>query len=216
MRVYAACEGGGTTFVVAIAHDDPTNVVERAEFKTTTPAETIGKCCGEWPAPATATPPRRRHPATDERSQTSTRRDRCLAADPRRASSPPSAAWLATRRYDALGVATFGPVDLDPASPTYGYITTTPKPGWKHTDVLGPLRAVDPSAPILFDTDVNAPQHVSTRPCPCSGRAGQRLLEALYRLRTPPPPWLQNRATAPWSPPCSPGASPRRSHQKRG
>ena len=47
--VYAACEGGGTTFVVAIAHDDPTNVVERAEFKTTTPAETIGKCCGVYP-----------------------------------------------------------------------------------------------------------------------------------------------------------------------
>ena len=44
--VYAACEGGGTTFVVAIAHDDPTNIVERAEFKTTSPAETIGKCCG--------------------------------------------------------------------------------------------------------------------------------------------------------------------------
>ena len=46
--VYAACEGGGTTFVVAIAHDDPTNIVERAEFKTTSPAETIGKCCGAW------------------------------------------------------------------------------------------------------------------------------------------------------------------------
>ena len=85
-------------------------------------------------------------------------RDRCHTADQRRASSPPSAAWLKTRRYDALGVATFGPVDLDPASPTYGYITTTPKPGWKHTDVLGPLRAIDPSAPVLFDTDVNAPQ----------------------------------------------------------
>ena len=62
--VYAACEGGGTTFVVAIAHDDPTNIVERAEFKTTSPAETIGKCCGArgtWPLPHT---PGRRHPAT--------------------------------------------------------------------------------------------------------------------------------------------------------
>ena len=37
--VLAAVEGGGTTFVVAIAHDDPTNVVERAEFPTTTPQE---------------------------------------------------------------------------------------------------------------------------------------------------------------------------------
>ena len=62
--VYAACEGGGTTFVVAIAHDDPTNIVERAEFKTTSPAETIGKCCGARgtrPLPHT---PGRRHPAT--------------------------------------------------------------------------------------------------------------------------------------------------------
>ena len=62
--VYAACEGGGTTFVVAIAHDDPTNIVERAEFKTTSPAETIGKCCGvrgTRPLPHT---PGRRHPAT--------------------------------------------------------------------------------------------------------------------------------------------------------
>ena len=55
--VYAACEGGGTTFVVAIAHDDPTNIVERAEFKTTSPAETIGKCCGAWRPPAAATHP---------------------------------------------------------------------------------------------------------------------------------------------------------------
>ena len=68
------------------------------------------------------------------------------------------AAVLSPSSWHQLGVATFGPVDLNPASPTYGYITTTPKPGWKHTDVLGPLRAVDPSAPILFDTDVNAPQ----------------------------------------------------------
>src|SRR3989442_325310 len=35
----------------------------------------------------------------------------------------------------ALGVASFGPVDLDPRSPTYGFITTTPKPGGADTDV---------------------------------------------------------------------------------
>ena len=168
--VYAALEGGGTTFVVAIAHDDPTNIVERAEFKTTSPAETIGKCCGAWP-PARLLPHTRPPPPCDGRApaRASAARDRRRTADPRRASSLPSAAWLKTRRYDALGVATFGPVDLDPASPTYGYITTTPKPGWKHTDVLGPLRAVDPSAPILFDTDVNAPQRGPKRAG--SGRA---------------------------------------------
>jgi fructokinase len=55
----------------------------------------------------------------------------------------------------ALGIASFGPVDLDPRSPTYGYITTTPKPGWAQTDVVGPLRAAL-GVPIAFDTDVNA------------------------------------------------------------
>jgi fructokinase len=55
----------------------------------------------------------------------------------------------------ALGVASFGPVDLDEASPTYGFITTTPKPGWKNTDIVGPLRKAFPKIPIGFDTDVN-------------------------------------------------------------
>ncbi|GMH46348.1 hypothetical protein TrRE_jg4297 [Triparma retinervis] len=59
--------------------------------------------------------------------------------------------------YVALGVATFGPIDLTPTSPTYGYIQQTPKSGWSHTDVLTPLRSVNPSAPLKFDTDVNAP-----------------------------------------------------------
>ena len=45
--VLAAVEGGGTSFVCAIAHDKPENIVERAEFPTTTPEETIGKCC-DW------------------------------------------------------------------------------------------------------------------------------------------------------------------------
>ena len=54
----------------------------------------------------------------------------------------------------AIGVASFGPLDLDRSSATYGFITSTPKPGWTSTDVVGPLRsAVD--VPIGFDTDVN-------------------------------------------------------------
>lgn len=53
-----------------------------------------------------------------------------------------------------IGVASFGPVDLDASSDTYGYITSTPKPGWRMADILGPLRAaVD--VPTGFDTDVN-------------------------------------------------------------
>lgn len=55
----------------------------------------------------------------------------------------------------ALGLASFGPVDLDEKSPTYGFITTTPKPGWQHADVLGPLRRAFPGIPAGFDTDVN-------------------------------------------------------------
>lgn len=53
-----------------------------------------------------------------------------------------------------LGVACFGPVDLDPASPTYGFITTTPKPGWAHTNVVGSLRTAL-GVPIAWETDVN-------------------------------------------------------------
>ena len=111
MTILACVEGGGTTFVVALARDDPTNVIERDEFPTTTPEETIGKCVQ----------------------------------------------WLKQREYDALGIATFGPVELHVEHKNYGYITSTPKPGWKYTDVVGPLRAVRPGVPFGFDTDVNAP-----------------------------------------------------------
>ena len=53
-----------------------------------------------------------------------------------------------------VGIASFGPVDPDPTSPSYGYITTTPKPGWAHTDFLGPVRDAL-GVPVAFDTDVN-------------------------------------------------------------
>ncbi|MDE2437554.1 MAG: ROK family protein [Sphingomonadales bacterium] len=53
----------------------------------------------------------------------------------------------------AFGVASFGPINIDPASPTYGTFTTTPKPGWagaRFQDVLGQF-----GAPIVVETDVN-------------------------------------------------------------
>ena len=54
----------------------------------------------------------------------------------------------------AIGVASFGPVDPDPDSRTFGHITNTPKPGWANTPVAPILRdAFD--VPIGFDTDVN-------------------------------------------------------------
>lgn len=57
-------------------------------------------------------------------------------------------------RLAAIGVGSFGPVDLNPASPSYGSITTTPKPGWAHTDVVRTLHQAL-GRPIGFDTDVN-------------------------------------------------------------
>ena len=55
----------------------------------------------------------------------------------------------------ALGVGSFGPLDLRPGSPTWGHITTTPKPGWSNTDVAGTLAAAL-GVPVAIDTDVNA------------------------------------------------------------
>lgn len=54
----------------------------------------------------------------------------------------------------AIGIASFGPIDLDRTSPTYGYITATPKDGWRNTDIAGPLAKAF-GVPIGFDTDVN-------------------------------------------------------------
>lgn len=58
-------------------------------------------------------------------------------------------------RVQAIGIGSFGPVDPDPDSATYGHITATPKPGWSHTDLAGPL-AKALGVPVAFDTDVNA------------------------------------------------------------
>ena len=60
---------------------------------------------------------------------------------------------LAQWRFDALGIASFGPVELDSRSPDYGRVTSTPKPGWSGADVLGRLQRA--GVPAAFDTDVN-------------------------------------------------------------
>ena len=54
----------------------------------------------------------------------------------------------------AVGIASFGPLDPRLDSPTYGFITTTPKPGWAQTDLAGRLRT-ELGLPVAFDTDVN-------------------------------------------------------------
>jgi fructokinase len=58
-------------------------------------------------------------------------------------------------RPAAIGVGSFGPVDLDRRSATWGHVTTTPKPGWAHTPVAPVLRD-RLGVPVAFDTDVTA------------------------------------------------------------
>lgn len=54
----------------------------------------------------------------------------------------------------AIGIASFGPVDPDPDSETWGYITTTPKPHWANTEFATVLQN-ELGVPVGFDTDVN-------------------------------------------------------------
>jgi fructokinase len=54
----------------------------------------------------------------------------------------------------AIGIASFGPVDPNPQSPTFGYITTTPKPGWANANFAGAISQAL-QVPVGFDTDVN-------------------------------------------------------------
>lgn len=56
--------------------------------------------------------------------------------------------------FAGIGIGCFGPLDLNPGSNTYGYITATPKPHWSQTDIAGFFSsALD--VPVSFDTDVN-------------------------------------------------------------
>jgi fructokinase len=111
MPVFAAIEGGGTGWKAALVDHSLSQILDQADFETTTPEETLGSI----------------------------------------------RAWLSSRSYDSIGIASFGPIDARKGSPRYGYITSTPKPGWKNTDVLGLLGVRDGPVPYIFDTDVNAP-----------------------------------------------------------
>lgn len=126
----AAVEGGGTTWVCALASvSSPTEIEASATFET-------------LPDPS--------------------------------ATLDAIGAWLASvEPLEALGIASFGPIDPAESSPTYGYITATPKPGWQNTDVVGIIRKhlKNPRTPIKFDTDVNAPavaEARAMRPIPTS------------------------------------------------
>ncbi len=92
-------------------------------------------------------------------------RDGMIIDSVRRPTMPPGETlagvedWLAGAaarhgRFAALGIASFGPLGLNPARPGFGHITTTPKPGWRDVDLLARFRARF-GVPTMLDTDVN-------------------------------------------------------------
>ena len=62
--------------------------------------------------------------------------------------------WNTAESFCALGIASFGPLDLNPASPSYGRILATTKAGWQGADICGILSSPF-RVPVGFDTDVN-------------------------------------------------------------
>ena len=75
---------------------------------------------------------------------------------------------------ESIGIASFGPVDLIAGSPTYGHITSTPKPGWNDFDIAGEVeRAL--RVPVALDTDVNGAVLAETR-----WGAARGLTDAMY------------------------------------
>ncbi|WP_242236867.1 fructokinase ScrK [Streptococcus acidominimus] len=109
-KLYGSLEAGGTKFVCAVG-DEQFQVVEKTQFPTTTPYETIERTVAFF------------------------------------------------KRYEdrlaGIAIGSFGPIDIDQNSATYGYITTTPKPHWANVDLLG-LIAKEFKIPFYFTTDVNS------------------------------------------------------------
>lgn len=64
--------------------------------------------------------------------------------------------WFAAQGVDyaAFGIASFGPLDLDPASPAYGCVRATPKPHWSGASLIEPFLERF-GVPVAIDTDVN-------------------------------------------------------------
>jgi fructokinase len=63
--------------------------------------------------------------------------------------------YFRDKPVNAIGIGTFGPINIDPSSPQYGYVTTTPKPGWSNYPFLNTLKNAL-NVPFGWDTDVNA------------------------------------------------------------
>lgn len=108
-RLYGSLEAGGTKFICAVGNSN-LEVVEKIQFPTTTPEETIAKTI---------------------------------------------AFFQQFEHLQAVAVGSFGPIDIDLESPTYGYVTKTPKPQWSGVDLIGPMKAAL-KVPFYFTTDVNS------------------------------------------------------------
>lgn len=78
---------------------------------------------------------------------------RVATTDPETTMAGIEAALDEWRGFDAIGVASFGPISIDRSAATYGHVTATTKPGWANTDVAGRL-ARRYGVPIGFHTDV--------------------------------------------------------------
>ena len=115
-KLYGSLEAGGTKFVCAVG-DENFNVIEKTQFPTTTPYETIERTVEFF------------------------------------------------KRYEdqleGVAIGSFGPIDIDPNSDTYGYITTTPKEHWANVDLLG-LISKNFKVPFYFTTDVNSSAYGET------------------------------------------------------
>jgi fructokinase len=77
-------------------------------------------------------------------------RDVTASPPPRpRRRSPASRAFSSAKSkhgpFAAIGIGSFGPIDLDKESETYGFITTTPKPGWQFTNIVPMLQTATTS-----------------------------------------------------------------------
>ena len=111
-ELFGGIEAGGTKFICAVSSNPPI-LIDKIQFNTTTPDQTIEKVC-EYFYP-----------------------------------------YIKKGRLKSIGIASFGPVDVDVLSSTYGYITTTPKPYWETTNILGQLKK-ELAIPIAFHHDVTA------------------------------------------------------------
>ncbi|WP_386693151.1 Putative fructokinase [Lonepinella sp. MS14434] len=109
-KLYGSLEAGGTKFICAVG-DEQFNVVEKVQFPTTTPDETLAQTVAFFQRYAD--------------------------------------------RLQGIGIGSFGPIDIDKNSPTYGYITTTPKPNWANVDLVGTIKK-SVNVPFYFTTDVNS------------------------------------------------------------